>query len=112
MTSNHRSTISSFFTVALLKRMLVGAAIGLTLMIIFLSGVPDPEPEWGRYWTVRPLIVIAFAGAAGGAFFHLVDPLRFSGTWKKIAAFLLCLLVFVFCLWIGSVLGLDGTLWD
>lgn len=112
MTSNLRSFINYFFTAASLRKMLLGAGIAMTLMMLFLAGAPEPEPEWGPYWTVRPLIVITLAGAAGGAFLHLVNPLRFHAGWKKIAASLLCLIVFVFCLWIGTVLGLDGTLWD
>lgn len=102
----------SFFTTTLLKRMLIGGAIGLTMMMIFLSGVDEPDPSWPQYWMVRPLVVIAFAGAAGGAFFHLMSPFRLKGGWKKFTALFLSLLVFIFCLWIGSVLGLDGTLWD
>ncbi len=112
MTSINTSYQHSFFTTTLLKRMLIGGAIGLTVMMIFLSGVDQPDPAWTKYWIIRPLIVITFAGAGGGAFFHLMNPIRLKGGWKKITAVFLSMLVFIFCLWIGSIMGLDGTLWD
>jgi hypothetical protein len=60
---------------------------------------------------LKPLIIVPAAGACGGLFYHLMDFLRRKGGWKKIAANLLSLVVFVVGLWLGAVLGLDGTLW-
>lgn len=92
--------------------MLLGAAIALVPISLLLLSVNEANPAWGPYWMIRPLIVVPMAGAAGGAFFHLMSPFRFQGAWKKITAVFICFVVFVFCLWIGTVLGLDGTLWD
>jgi hypothetical protein len=99
-------------TAPLGKRALQGGGIALVLMILFLLPVHDPDPEWGTFWYIRPLIVITFAGAVGGAFYYFMDTFRYEGGWKKIVANIVCLIVYIFGLWIGSVLGLDGTLWD
>lgn len=111
MTAKNAS-VPSFFSPALLKTMLIGAGIALIPIIFLLASVDQPHPSWPQYWMVRPLIIVPLAGAAGGAFFHLMSPMRYQGGWKKIVAIFISLLVFVFCLWIGTVLGLDGTLWD
>jgi hypothetical protein len=100
------------FRPALYVRTGIGGTIGLILMCLFLYGVNDPDPEWGKFWYVRPLIVITLAGMAGGSFFHLMDHVSYKGGWRKVLAYLSSALVFLVGLWLGAVLGLDGTLWD
>lgn len=94
------------------KPMLIGAGIALALIALFLSGVDNPNPAWPKYWMVRPLIVVPLAGAGGGAFFAFMRPLREKGGWMTAFAYVLCIVVFIIGLWMGSVLGLDGTLWN
>jgi hypothetical protein len=96
----------------LIKRMLLGAAIALILMIIFLLPVKTPNPAWGKWWMVRPLVVISLAGAAGGTFYYLINRLLYQNNWKKALAIILSLLIYVIGLWLGTVLGLSGTLWN
>ncbi|WP_026236468.1 hypothetical protein [Pontibacter roseus] len=93
-------------------RMLVGAGIGLVLISFFLLGAGEPEPEWSRYWMVKPLLVVPLAGAMGGLFYHLMDYLRYEGGWRRVLANVLSLLVLFLVLWLGIVLGLHGTMWD
>jgi hypothetical protein len=58
-------------------------------------------------------VVVTLAGAAGGAFFYfLMDRLGSRGGWKKALAITLSLLIYVVGLWMGTVLGLAGTLWN
>ena len=95
----------------LASRMLIGAAVAFMLMVLFLYGVDEPNPEWGKYWMVRPLLVISAAGAVGGAFFYFIEKQRFEG-WPKLGAILLSMIVYIIGLWMGSVLGLVGTLWN
>jgi hypothetical protein len=92
--------------------MLLGAGIALLLITIFLMGVREPKPEWGKLWMLKPLIVVPLAGAMGAAFSYLMDSLRHQGGWKTIVAIMLSLIVFIIALWLGTVLGLNGTLWD
>lgn len=96
----------------LMKRALLGAAIALVLISLLLSGVDEPHPSWPKFWYVRPLIMVPLAGAAGGAFYYFMDRLRSKGGWQKIVTALVSLIVYVIALWLGTVLGLDGTLWD
>ena len=93
------------------KRMLLGAGIGLLLISFFLIGATK-APEWSAYWWIRPLLVVPAAGALGGLFFYNMDHLRSQGGWRTGLANVLSLLVFIVVLWLGTVLGLAGTMWD
>lgn len=93
-------------------RMFAGAGIGLLLISLFVFSVREPNPTWGKFWMIRPLIIVPFAGAMGGLCnFILIHFRHFIGI-NKIVAVILSLIVFLVGLWMGMVLGLDGTLWD
>jgi hypothetical protein len=94
------------------KRMLIGAWIGLLLISLFLLTAGEPDPEWGTLWRVRPLIVVTFAGAMGGLCNYLI--MRFHNQFgvNRIIAMMLSGIVFIVGLWLGTVLGLDGTYWN
>ena len=100
------------FTAALVKRMVTGAAIGLVFISVYLAGVDNTDPEWPKYWMARPLIVVLIAGAIGGAFYDFMHLLRHQGGLKKLLGLILGLVGFIVILWLGSVYGLDGSLWD
>jgi hypothetical protein len=112
MTQGNTLTVQPINQSSLIKCMLVGAAITLTLIAIFLLGVKHPKPEWGSLWMVKPLIIVPLAGAAGGAFFYLVGTLRLQGNWGRILTFIIGIIGFIIAFWLGSVLGLNGTLWN
>lgn len=100
-------------TTALLILALGGAAIGFGLMLLFLSGVDVPDPAWPDNWRLRPLVVISLAGAAAGTFIYFLHYyLGYEGGWKKIITVVIGALGFIIALWLGAVLGLDGTLWN
>ncbi len=94
------------------KRMLRGAGIGFLLISLFLVTADGVQPEWGSLWMLRPLLVVPFAGAMGGLFYTFLDPWRRQGAWQRLVANVLSVVVFVIGLWLGSVLGLDGTYWN
>jgi hypothetical protein len=98
--------------VTLIKPLLIGAAIALFLIGFFLSGVHDPKPEWGKLWMIKPLIIVPMAGATGGAFYYFMDQVSSRGGWNKTVDILLSLIVYIIGLWLGTVLGLNGTLWN
>lgn len=97
--------------IALYKPVLIGATLALSLIVFFLAGVDNPNPEWGKYWMVRPLIIVPLSGALGGLFFYFMDYMSFKGMNKTVAV-LLSIVVYIIGLWMGTVLGLDGTLWN
>ena len=99
---------------SLKKRMLIGAGIGLFLISLFLFGDGDlpAHPDWPKFWYIRPLIVVPVAAAMGAGFSTILDDLRHQGGWKQAFAILLSLIVFIVALWMGTVLGLVGTLWN
>jgi len=94
------------------KRMLLGAAIALLLITLFLLGVQSPKPDWGEFWMVRPLIFVPLVGAAGGFFYYFVQQQNLRSTSQRIGFTVLGSFGYVIALWMGFVLGLDGTLWD
>ena len=96
----------------LLIRMLIGGAIAFLVISFFVFGVDEPNPEWGHMWQIKPLLLTPSAGAMGGAFYYFMDNMRYRGGWRKILAIMLSVAVYLFVLWVGTILGLDGTWWD
>ena len=95
---------------ALSKRMLIGAGIGLLLICLFLSSAGHPSPFWPKLWILRPLIIVPFAGAMGGLCnYYLV---YFHNQMGVTVAMILSVVIFIIGLWLGIVLGLDGTYWN
>ncbi len=96
----------------LARHMLIGALIGLLLITLFLLKASGGDPSWGRFWMVRPLLIVPLAGAMGGAFFDLMGNLRTLGGWIRAVVVVLSVVGFGVALWMGMVLGLDGTYWN
>lgn len=109
MKENVSNTVSS---TGLMKRMLIGGVIGLVLISLFLISADDADPTWNRLWFIKPLIITPIAAAMGGGFHFYVDKIFSSNNWSSVLAFTLGTLGFVVALWLGTVLGLDGTYWN
>lgn len=96
----------------LLKTAAGGWVTGLGLISLFVFGVNDPDPEWGSFWRVRPLLLTPVIAGIGAVFAYLLYSRSGGSTWNKALFTVLAAGAFLFCLWIGIILGLDGTLWD
>lgn len=92
--------------------MAVGAAIGLSLISLFLLSAGEGNPEWGSFWMIQPLIVVPLAGAMGGLCHHFILHFRSLVGANKAIAIFISLVVYVIGLWLGTVLGLAGTMWN
>lgn len=97
---------------SVLIRMLTGAIIGLAAISLLIFPIKNPDPAWGEYWRIRPLIITPLVAAFGFLSFFLKDYLKPQSDAGKIVVFLISLLAFMVALWMGTILGLDGTLWD
>lgn len=97
---------------SLIIRMLIGAGIALAIIVALVLSVDEPHPTWHKTWWIRPVVITPLAGAAGGFFFHFMYELGQAGTWKKIVCSLIGIIGYVVALWLGTVLGLAGKLWD
>ena len=97
---------------SLFTRMGIGALFGFGFISLFVFGADNVDPSWGKYWQIRPLIVTPLFGAIGSLAFYLRDifPTKsvLSGTLILVAS----TIVFIMTIWVGLVLGLDGTMWD
>ena len=111
MTQRNNLTTQHNQPVSITKPVLIGAAIGLFLISFFVFGVDEPNPEWGRLWRIKPLIVTPLAGAMGGAFFYFMNFMGIRGV-NKTFAFIISVIGFIVALWMGTVLGLNGTMWN
>ena len=113
MTTTNNLTSRPIDSASLIKRMLIGAGIGLVLITLLVTSVKHPNPEWGRFWMIRPLLVVPLAGAGGGLGTYFMEHLLgYQGGWSKIIAVLLSIIGFLIALWLGTVLGCAGTLWN
>ena len=110
MISNNYLTIPPIHLPSLFKRMAIGTAIGLVAILFFVLQVDNPNPEWGEYWIIKPLIITPLSGAAGGACNYLINYQFPSGT-SGVIAMIFGILVFIVGLWMGIVLGLNRTMW-
>ncbi|MDI9257155.1 potassium transporter KefB [Flavobacterium sedimenticola] len=97
---------------ALYKTILIGATIAFAMIALFIFPIRDPNPEWGKFWMVKPLIIVPLAGATGGTLFYYIRQSGPHNGWKKVVALMLSILIYIIILWVGIVLGLDGTLWN
>ena len=107
MTQQNQSIIST----SSVKSMVMGGAIALILIAFFVFTVDSPKPEWGKFWMVRPLIITPLAGVMGGLVYYYISHFSNEG-WKKALGMILGFMAFIIALWLGIVLGLDGTLWN
>ena len=112
MTQKTKLQNQPIHSASLTKRMFQGAVIALILISIFLYGAGEPDPSWPELWIIKPLVIVPIAGGMGGAFYYFMDHLRYKGGWKKALAFVLSIIGYIVAVWLGTVLGLDGTLWN
>jgi hypothetical protein len=112
MTQKNTLKLFPINTASLIKRMLVGALVGLIIISIFLMGASNPNPAWGKFWMIRPLVIVPLAGATGGVFNYFITQQDYQSGLAKALAITFSLIVFIVGLWMGIVLGLDGTYWD
>ncbi|TDO25850.1 potassium transporter KefB [Sediminibacterium goheungense] len=96
----------------LLHRVLLGAGLGLAVISFFLLMVKNPDPSWPKHWMIRPLVIVPLAVAGAGLCFHFLDKYRYEKGWNKILITLLGIIGHLIALWLGMVVGLDGTLWN
>lgn len=97
---------------SLAKRMALGAGVGLILILLFLSTADGNDPAWGRYWWIRPLVIVPLAGATAAAVYYLLDLLAQKRGWNRLIMGLFGFVLLFIALWLGSVVGLDGTYWN
>lgn len=88
-----------------------GGVIALFFILAFLLPAGNPKPQWGSYWMVKPLLLVLVSGMAGGALYYLIIS-RLSSRITKIPATVLGIIMFLVTVWLGIVLGLNGTYWD
>lgn len=111
MTSSNTSVTPALKSRSLLKSALIGGGIGLAVISVFVFGAGNPNPGWGAYWQIKPLLLTPIIAAIGGVCAYLVANLKTQG-FLKVLSIIAAVVGFVMAVWIGVVLGLNGTMWD
>jgi len=111
MTHTTKSVTGSINKVSIIKAMLLGAGIGLFIILLFITGA-ETQPHWPNLWKVRPLIITPLAAALGGGLAYITTSILKRKGIHVITAVFISLIGFLIALWMGIVVGLDGTLWD
>jgi hypothetical protein len=96
----------------LIKFMIIGTIIGLLLTMLFIRTAEAGNPVWPKGWVIRPLIILPLASAIGSAFAYYLIQLTAQGGWRRVLAIVLSLVIYLVGLWMGFILGFDGTLWN
>ena len=101
------------------RRALQGAGIAAVLVIVFMSiifsigGVLNGKNFWQSIWQFFPLVTATFGGALGGMIYYVVVKVWGPGGWKKILATIICILVYIFLVWLSLIAGFSATgQWD
>lgn len=90
------------------QRVLQGAGIAFALIVVFLLIGGETNPNAPKMWWLLVIFMVPLAGGIGGIFYYLMDHLRYRGGWKKHLANSASLLVYIFMLLVGFVLGMNG----
>jgi pilus assembly protein TadC len=94
------------------KFVISGGILALAVISFFVLSADAPHPGWSSYWMVKPLLLTPFAGAFGGLVVYYCTRLAAFLQLNKVVAFLLSVPVYIVILWLGIILGLNGTLWN
>lgn len=92
--------------------MLLGAGIGLAVVVLLLSGTGNHDPSWGEYWMLRPLLVTPLGASMAGIFHHAINYLWREKGWNKFFTILLSILGYIAATFFSIALGFNGTYWD
>ena len=111
MTQQDQIQNQSFNAASFVKPVFIGAGIALLVISFFVFGVDEPHPDWPQNWQIRPLIITPLAGACGGAFYAFME-YQSSRGFNRTLAVLMGFGGYIIALWLGTVLGLDGTMWN
>ena len=94
------------------KRAITGAAIGMGFTLLFILTADNADPSWSKYWFIKPLLLTPFVTALGGTCFFYLEQIFFYNGWKKSIAMAIGVVGFIISLWLGMVLGFNGTYWN
>jgi|SRR5690606_12416001 len=111
MTTKNTSITESLNKRSMFKGILIGGIIGLIIILFFITGA-QVKPHWPELWKIRPLIITPLAAALGGGLAYIITSLLKREGVHTIIAVFISLIGFMIALWMGIVVGLDGTLWD
>jgi len=97
---------------SLAKHLIFGGILGLAVISFFVFGVDNPKPEWGTFWKLKPLLVTPMAGAAAGGVFYFLNHVGSQRGWAKALTVIAGIVIGFIGLWMGVILGLNGTMWN
>lgn len=97
---------------AIAKTMVIGLIFGLAIISLFVFTVSSPKEEWGNNWRMQPLILTPMIVAFGSLAFLANRIFKPQTKTAKTLLLIASIIAFIFSIWIGIVIGLNGTLWN
>ncbi|HEY9117694.1 MAG TPA: hypothetical protein VIN11_07695 [Roseivirga sp.] len=110
--NNENRTVTPPSIDTLKKRSLMGGLIGLMVTVLFIYSANDANPLWPSLWFVKPVILTPLLTTLGGAFFYYIESIFFTNAWNRPLALIIGFIAFIVSLWLGMVLGFNGTYWN
>lgn len=96
---------------SLTRAVMTGGIVGLAIISVFVF-TAETKQEWGTLWRIKPLVITPLVTALGGGAFYTTLSFFSANRWSKTLGMTIGVLAFTVALWLGVVLGLNGTLWD
>ena len=69
---NRKTILTQKQSVALIRHFSVGGVTALLLVLLFLAGAGESDPNWASLWWIRPIVIVTLAGAMGGSWFYFM----------------------------------------
>jgi hypothetical protein len=106
---NRKTILTQKQSVALIRHLSVGGVTALLLVLLFLAGAGESDLNWASLWWIRPIVIVTLAGAMGGSWFYFMCHHMIS---NKLPRIIVGALGYIILIWMGTVLGFVGTLWN
>lgn len=94
------------------KTMALGLILGLVIISLFVFGVNNPKQEWGTNWRMQPLILTPIVVAFGSLAFFANRIFMPQTKTAKVLLSVASIIAFIISIWLGIIIGLNGTLWN
>lgn len=98
-------------TITIATSVLFGAGLGLILITLLLAGADAPDPAWGKLWMIKPLMIVPIMGGMGGVLYFFMKKISLRGKMNRTLVLAMSVIAYIISLWVGVVVGLDGTMW-
>ncbi len=92
--------------------LLLGAGINLIINVLFITDLDTTNSAWSPFWMVKPLTLGPLITGLGAMLAFYVVKFLINQNISKYISYFSFVAIFIISIWLGIVLGFNGTLWD